>query len=80
MGEKDGGETIWIVVFVGFVFSVLRMPEDSFIPPHGGYEKLLSYQKALIVFDGTVFFVKKWLPKYGDRTVDQMVQAARSGK
>lgn len=55
-------------------------PDDHFIPLHGGYEKLLSYQKALIVFDGTVFFVKKWLPKYGDRTVDQMVQAARSGK
>ena len=56
-------------------------PDDSgFIPPHGGYEKLLSYQKALIVFQGTVFFVKRWLPAYGDRTVDQMVQAARSGK
>lgn len=53
---------------------------DGFIPPHGGYEKLLSYQKALIVFEGTVFFVKKWLPARGDRTVDQMVQAARSGK
>ncbi len=53
---------------------------ENFIPPHGGYEKLLSYQKALIVFDGTVFFVKRWLPKFGDRTVDQMVQAARSGK
>ena len=51
-----------------------------FIPPHGGYEQLLSYQKALVVFDGTVFFVKKWLPRMGDRTVDQMVQAARSGK
>lgn len=24
--------------------------------------------------------MKKWLPKYGDRTVDQIVQAARSGK
>lgn len=53
---------------------------EGFIPPHGGYEHLLSYQKAVIVFDGTVFFVKKWLPKKGDRTVDQMVQAARSGK
>jgi len=53
---------------------------EGFIPPHGGYEHLLSYQKALIVFDGTAFFVKKWLPKKGDRTVDQMVQAARSGK
>ena len=55
-------------------------PDDRFIPRHGGYENLLSYQKALIVFDGTVFLVKKWLPKHGDRTVDQMVQAARSGK
>jgi four helix bundle suffix protein len=61
--------------------SFLSAPEEAgFIPPHGGYENLLSYQKALIVFDGTVFFVKKWLPAYGDRTVDQKVQAARSGK
>jgi hypothetical protein len=38
--------------------------EDSphFMPPHGGYEHLLSYQKSLIVFEGTVVFVKKWLP------------------
>ncbi len=56
------------------------MPDEHFIPPHGGYEKLYSYQKAVIVYVGTCFFVKKWLPKYGDRTVDQMVQAARSGK
>ncbi len=54
--------------------------EDHFIPSHGGYESLLSYQKAVIVYTGTCFFVKKWLPKHGDRTVDQMVQAARSGK
>lgn len=53
---------------------------EGFIPPHGGYENLLSYQKSLIVYEGTVFFVKKWLPPRGDRTVDQMVQAARSGK
>ena len=55
-------------------------PDAHFIPPHGGYEQLRSYQKAVIVYVGTCFFVKKWLPKYGDRTVDQMVQAARSGK
>ena len=54
--------------------------ESGFIPPHGGYEKLFSYQKAVIVYDGTVVFTKKWLPRHGDRTVDQMVQAARSGK
>jgi four helix bundle suffix protein len=50
------------------------MPEN-FIPPHGGYEDLLCFQKARIVYDGTVRFLGS-----RDRTVDQMVQAARSGK
>lgn len=54
------------------------MPEH-FIPSHGGYEKLLSFQKARIVYDGTVRFCARFLDKR-DRTVDQMVQAARSGK
>ncbi len=51
----------------------------GFIPAHGGYEDLLSYQRAVIVYDGTVRFCTRFLDKY-DRTVDQMVQAARSGK
>jgi four helix bundle suffix protein len=51
----------------------------GFIPPHGGYQDLLSYQKALIVFDATVYFCNRFLEKR-DRTFDQMVQAARSGK
>lgn len=51
----------------------------TFIPPHGGYEKLLSFQKARIVYDGTVRFCERFLnPR--DRTCDQMIQAARSGK
>jgi four helix bundle suffix protein len=54
------------------------MPQN-FIPPHGGYEDLLSFQKARIVYDGTVRFCERFLEKR-DRTVDQMVQAARSGK
>ena len=54
------------------------MPQ-RFIPPHGGYERLLSYQKALIVYDGTVKFCARFLEKR-DRTNDQMIQAARSGK
>src|SRR5580658_9008690 len=54
------------------------MPEH-FIPPHGGYENLLSFQKARIVYDGTVRFCERFLKK-SDRTYDQMVQAARSGK
>lgn len=54
------------------------MPEN-FIPPHGGYEDLLSFQKARIVYDGTVRFCERFFEKR-DRTVSQMVQAARSGK
>ena len=54
------------------------MPE-GFIPPHGGYANLLSYQKAEIVYDATVYFCQRFLSKR-DRTYDQMVQAARSGK
>ena len=52
---------------------------NPIILPHGGYEKLLSYQKSQIVYDGTVFFCKRFIDKR-DRTYDQMVQAARSGK
>src|SRR5437764_8059902 len=52
---------------------------DGFIPPHGNYQELLSYQKAEVVYDVTYHFCQRFLSK-GDRTVDQMVQAARSGK
>jgi four helix bundle suffix protein len=56
-----------------------RDTTERFIPPHGGYEKLLSFQKARVVYDGTVRFCGRFLHK-SDRTYDQMVQAARSGK
>ena len=51
----------------------------GFIPPHGGYRKLLSYQRAEVVYDATVRFCERHFGRR-DRTVDQMVQAARSGK
>lgn len=51
----------------------------KFIPEHGGYQKLISYQKAEIIYDATVYFTDRFF-KRGDRTIDQMVQAARSGK
>lgn len=35
----------------------------GFIPPHGGYQKRLSYQKPEIVHDGTVFFCHRFLDK-----------------
>jgi four helix bundle suffix protein len=52
---------------------------SGFIPPHGGYEDLLSYQKALVVYDATVHFCDRFFSKF-DRTREQMIQAARSGK
>ena len=54
------------------------MAEDL-IPPRGNYKKLLSYQKADVIFQLTYYFCHTYLQK-GDRTIDQMVQAARSGK
>jgi four helix bundle suffix protein len=56
------------------------MKDDAgFIPPHGNYRKLLSYRKAEVVYDLTYRFCQRFLPKT-DRTNDQMIQAARSGK
>lgn len=52
---------------------------QGFIPPHGGYAGLLSYQKAEIVYDATVYFCDRFIDRRS-RTHDQMVQAARSGK
>ena len=55
------------------------MDTPGFIPPHGNYQEMLSYQKAEVVYDLTYRFCQRFLSK-GDRTIDQMVQAARSGK
>ena len=57
------------------------MPDDSpnFLPAGGNYQQLLSYKKSEVVYDFTFRFCEKFL-KRGDRTIDQMVQASRSGK
>ena len=52
---------------------------SGFLPPHGNYRELLSYQKAEAAYDITFRFCHRFLSK-GDRTIDQMIQAARSGK
>jgi four helix bundle suffix protein len=52
---------------------------QGFIPKFGGYKSLLTFQKAEIIYDGTVYFCRKYFKPY-DRTIDQMIQAARSGK
>ncbi|TSC65988.1 MAG: hypothetical protein CEO21_286 [Microgenomates group bacterium Gr01-1014_80] len=45
----------------------------------GGYQNLIVYQLAVVIFDLTVQFVKSYIDPRS-RTTDQMVQAARSGK
>ena len=48
--------------------------------PHSGYRKLIAYRKSEVIYQGTVAFCRRFLPPRGDRTVDQMTQAARSCK
>lgn len=55
------------------------MPTPGFIPPHGNYRELLSFQKTEVIYDLTYRFCQRFLSR-SDRTIDQMVQAARSGK
>ncbi len=44
------------------------------------WEKLKFYQKTVVLYQLTYSFTHRFLPAFGDRTVDQMIQAARSGK
>ena len=52
---------------------------SGLLAPRGDFKNLLTYQKSEIIYDLTYYFAHAHLSR-GDRTVDQMVQAARSGK
>src|SRR3989442_14256351 len=52
--------------------------QPGFIPPHGGYRELKSFQMSELVYDATVKFCDRFIDRKS-RTHDQMVQAARSG-
>lgn len=58
-------------------------PMDNDIKPvlrkQANWEDLYFYQKSNVLYQMTFVFTKRFLTR-GDRTVDQMVQAARSGK
>lgn len=54
------------------IYSVLKQQTN--------WNKLWFYQKTVVLYQMTCVFTQRFLPKYGDRTVDQMIQAARSGK
>ncbi|MBR4177396.1 MAG: four helix bundle suffix domain-containing protein [Bacteroidales bacterium] len=53
--------------------------DSSFLPQNKNYRTLKAFQKAECIYDITYYFAHKYL-KIGDRTIDQMVMAARSGK
>lgn len=53
--------------------------DPKLIPEHGGYRELKSYQMSEVVYDATVAFCKRFIVGHS-RTLDQMTQAARSGK
>lgn len=52
---------------------------DTFIPQKGNYRNLIAFQKTTCIYDITHYFCKTFLSQ-GDRTIDQMIQAARSGR
>ena len=54
--------------------------DPQIVIQHGGYRRLIVYRKSDVIYQGTVMFCKRFLAARGDRTVDQMVQAARSCK
>lgn len=53
--------------------------EGGFLDTGGDYRNLIFYKKAKILYDMTYWYQDKYL-QIGDRTKDQMEQAARSGK
>ena len=55
-------------------------PMADIILKSGGYKKLKVFAKSEVIYEGTVVFCRRFLPAHGDRTVDQMTQAARSCK
>lgn len=53
---------------------------NSIFKQTANWRNLRLYHKSDVLYQLTVVFCRRFLPPYGDRTVDQMVQAARSGK
>ena len=54
--------------------------DKSFLAMKGNYRSLIAFQKSECIYDITYYFAHHYLVEGKDRTVDQMVQAARSGK
>jgi four helix bundle protein len=79
-GNRTGGNNGSKVTKVSKASKTSDLPTpEELIPRKGNYKALITYQKAEAIYDITYYFCSQYLRR-GDRTVDQMVQAARSGK
>ena len=56
------------------------MEPHTVLRKQADWHRLHFYQKSNALYLMTAVFTHRFLPPHGDRTVDQMVQAARSGK
>ena len=56
------------------------MEPQPFLPKKGNYRDLLVYKKAECLYDISFYFANHYFVPRKDRTVDQVIQAARSGK
>ena len=57
-----------------------KLEPQPFLPKKGNYKNLLVYKKAECIYDITFYFAHHYFTERKDRTIDQVVQAARSGK
>lgn len=72
---------IGLISPISTISAIIKNMENDyqFLKQKGNYKGLIAYQKAECIYDITHHFAHQYQEK-GDRTVDQMVQAARSGK
>lgn len=60
---------------------IVSVMSADFLKSKGNYRDLIAFQKTECIYDITFWFVKHWIGTHSrDRTDDQMIQAARSGK
>ena len=62
------------------IITLQPLQPQPFLPRKGNYRDLVVYQKAECIYDITFYFAHHYFVERKDRTIDQIVQAARSAK
>ncbi len=58
----------------------MEQKEFEVLKKRTNFNNLFFFQKSEVLYQMTVAFCDRFIPLHGDRTRDQMIQAARSGK